>query len=300
MSVKTRHIICLFLTAAIWGFAFVFQKTGGDSMGSFTFNMLRNVLGALTVIPVVIKTYGSLKPDKETLKGGIICGFFLGIASCIQQVGIELTTPGKAGFLTSIYMVIVAMSGFLFKRKTERTTWIGVVVAVIGLYYLCIPKGESFSLTLGEILCITSAFLYACQIISIDMFIDRVEGIKMSFIQFITAAVVSFVLVLITGEQVTISGIMGGLGPLLYVGIMSTGVAFTLQIVGQQGVDPAIASLIMSLESLFSVIGEWLILGLLLSGRELLGCLFMGIAVLITQLPALMPIIKRKLGINGN
>ena len=288
MSLKTRHILLLLLTAVIWGFAFTAQSYGGNAMGAYSFNFLRYVIGFLVLQPVVLKLTGSLIPDKETVKGGILCGICLGVASSLQQSGILLTTPGKAGFLTAFYMVLVAIAGIFIYRRVSASVCAAIVMGVTGLWLICIPAGEALSVNRGDILCVECAVFFAIQILVIDRFINRVDPVKMSAVQFLTAAAVSAVFWIFSGEVLTFGMVKEGLLPLLYVGLLSTGAAYTLQIIGQRGVDPAIASLVMSLESVFSLVGEALIMGLTITGRELLGCAIMFAAVILSQLPDLL------------
>ena len=287
-------MLLLLLTAVIWGFAFTAQSLGGGAMGAYSFNTLRYVIGFLVLQPVVFKMSGTLRPDRNTLIGGILCGICLGIASSLQQVGILLTTPGKAGFLTAFYMVLVAVFGFFLKKKTDKTTWIAVILGVVGLWLICIPKGENLGINKGDLLCILCAFCFAVHILVIDTFIQKADAVKMAAIQFLTAALVAGICWFLSGEVLTFAMLKDGLLPLLYVGLLSTGAAYTLQIVGQEGVEPAIASLFMSLESVFSLLGEAIFMGLSITGREFLGCVIMFAAILVTQLPDLLPVLRKR------
>lgn len=283
-TVAVRHSFYLFLTAFIWGSAFVAQSVG-NVMGPFTFNSIRNFLACFVLLPFIRIFYGNLKVNRVTLRGGICCGVCLFLASNVQQLGLVYTSPGKAGFITACYMVIVPIVGAFLGQRIPRRVWIAVVMALFGLYFLCIPKGESFqSVNLGDLLCLLCACLFTLHILCIDHFTQMAEGVKMSCIQFFVCAVLSFVLMLFT-EQPSLAGIREGAAALLYAGIMSSGVAYSLQIVGQKGVHPAVASLILSLESCFSVLTGWMILGSKLNGRELFGCAVMFAAIILTQLP---------------
>ena len=254
-------------------------------MGPFTFNSIRNFLGFFVLLPFIRFFYGNFKLDRQTLIGGICCGICLFLASNVQQLGLVYTSPGKAGFITACYMVVVPIVSALLGHKIPKTVWIAVVLALFGLYFLCIPKGESFaSINLGDALCLLCAGLFTMHILCIDHFTQTAEGVKMSCIQFLVCAVLSGILMLFT-EQPSLSGIRAGFFALLYAGIMSSGVAYSLQIVGQKGVHPAIASLILSLESCFSVLTGWIVLGSKLNARELCGCLIMFAAIILTQLP---------------
>lgn len=283
MSIKYKHSIFLLLAAAIWGFAFAFQSLGGSSMGPYTFNAARSFLGFLVLQPVIKLTCGSLKPDRATLKGGILCGIALSAACNLQQVGLMYTSPGKAGFITAVYMVLVAVFGLFSKNKPSKATLFAIILGVLGLYLICVPDNEEMRINLGDLLCIGCALFYAIQIIIIDRNSEGTDPLKMSAIQFIIAGFVSMILAFLFEEPLQ-ADLASGLIPLLYVGIMSTGVAYTLQMVGMRGVDPAIASLLMSLESVFSVIGEFVIFGTMLTGKALVGCGIMFAAILLSQL----------------
>lgn len=283
MSLKLKHSIFLLLAAAIWGFAFAFQSMGGSSMGPYTFNALRSFLGCLVIQPVIKITTGTLKPNRATLRGGILCGIALSVACNLQQVGLMYTSPGKAGFITAVYMVFVAVFGIFSAKKPSKTTLFAIILGVVGLYLICMPDNEELRMNIGDLLCIGCALFYAIQIIIIDRNSEGTDPLKMSAIQFLIAGIVSIILAFIF-EKPLEADLAAGLIPLLYVGIMSTGVAYTLQMVGMRGVDPAIASLIMSLESVFSVVGEFVIFGTMLTGKSLIGCGIMFIAILLSQM----------------
>lgn len=285
MNVKTRHTIYLFVTAMIWGAAFVAQSAG-NVMGPFTFNCLRNVLGVLVLIPFIRFFYGDLRLDRATLTGGICCGFFLFLASSVQQMGLLYTTPGKAGFITASYMILVPIVGIFFGNRISGRIMTAVLLGAAGLYFLCIPPGEGFSnINRGDLLCMGCALLFTGHIMCIDHFVPKTQGVKMSCVQFFTAAVLSCILMLLF-ETPNASAVKSGLVPLLYAGIMSTGVAYSMQIVGQNGVDPSVAALILSLESCFAVLAGWLLMHNAMSIRELAGCVLMFGAIVLTQLPS--------------
>lgn len=283
-SRQALHICLLFLTAMIWGAAFVAQSAG-NVMGPFTFNCLRNGLGVLVLIPFMRFFYGNLHLDRDTLKGGICCGLCLFAASNLQQVGLQYTTPGKSGFITASYMILVPIAGFFLGRGIQRRILLAVLLGAAGLYFLCMPGGEGIGkLNQGDVMSFLCAFFYTAQILCIDRFSKRAEGVKMACIQFLTAAVLGAGLML-AFESPSLPAIRQGLLPLLYAGALSSGVGYTLQIVGQKTVDPSIAALIMSLESCFAVLSGWLLLGDRLDGREFLGCVLMFGAIILTQLP---------------
>lgn len=277
----------LFLAAFIWGFAFAFQSQGMEHMGPMTFNGTRFLIGAVVLIPIVFlfkkpgeKSKVSKKDIKVTITGGIVCGLCLFVASSLQQFGIQYTSVGKAGFLTTLYIILVPIIGIFFKKKVSVFVWIGAILSVIGMYLLCVS--ETMSINKGDIFAFCCAIVFAFHILSVDYFAPKTNGIVLSCIQFLTSGICAMICAFIF-EQPTLTDIVSGIGPLLYVGVMSSGVAYTLQILGQRNADPTIASLIMSLESAVSVLGGWLILHQKLTGKELLGCLLMFIAVIGVQ-----------------
>ena len=306
---KIRNTIFLFLTAMIWGAAFVAQSVSMDYIGPFTFICLRSVIGGLFLIPVIMvidnirkkgekETSGAAGlnnnvqniqeeqrlswKNKRLLESGIVCGVFLFFANCFQQTGIQYTTVGKAGFITTFYIIIVPLIGLFFKKYCGILTWIGVVIALAGLYFLCIT--EKFTIQRGDALILCSAFLYAGQILAIDHYNPLVDGVKMSCIQFLTGGVLGAIFMFLF-ESPDIAMILSAAGPILYTGIMSTGVGYTLQIVGQKGLNPTVAALIMSLESVFSALSGYLFLHQILTTRELIGCALMFVAIVLAQLP---------------
>lgn len=282
-KIKLRNSFFLLLAAAIWGFAFAFQRMGGESMGPYTFNVLRSFIGFLVVQPVVKIAYGKLRPGRDTLVGGILCGITLTLATNLQQLGIMYTTPGKSGFITASYMIMVAFIELLLGRKTAKIILISVLLGVFGLYLICMPENESLTMNKGDILSLCCAFFYAVQILIIDHYGDRVESVKMSAIQFLVCGILTAGIAF-WKEAPALSQVKDGLIPLLYVGIMSTGVAYSLEMVGMHELNPSVASLIMSLESVFSVIGEWVIFGSILSGKALFGCAIMFLAIVLSQI----------------
>ncbi len=312
-QVKThnlRNTFFLFLTAMIWGAAFVAQSVSMDYIGPFTFICLRSVIGGLFLIPVIIVLDGIRKKsqnesadvvnsenilhieteekqrlswkNKQLIEGGIVCGIFLFFANCFQQTGIQYTTVGKAGFITTFYIIIVPLIGLFFKKYCGILTWIGVVVALAGLYFLCIT--QKLTIQRGDALILCCSVLYAGQILAIDHYNPFVDGVKMSCIQFLTGGILGAVFMLLF-ENPSIAMILSAAGPILYTGIMSTGVGYTLQIVGQKGLNPTVAALILSLESVFSALSGYLFLHQVLTTRELIGCALMFIAIVLAQLP---------------
>ena len=291
-----KNSLLLILTAFIWGVAFVAQSVGGDAVGCFTFNGVRSLIGALVLVPVISfldkqkkkelgeEKFLEQKGDKKTLiVGGICCGLMLCIASNFQQFGISFTTVGKAGFITAMYILIVPILGLFMKKKVGVKVWLGVVLATIGLYMLCMTS-EKLSLSKGDLLVLVCAGFFSLHILIIDYFSPKVDGVRLSCIQFLVCGVISMVTAFIF-ETPNVTAILSGWLPILYAGVLSCGVAYTLQIVGQKNMDPTVASLILSLESVFSVLAGWVILNQKLSIRELSGCGLMFLAIILAQLP---------------
>ena len=308
---KLRNTFFLLLTAMIWGAAFVAQSVSMDYIGPFTFICLRSVIGGLFLIPVIIVLDGIRKKsqnesadvvnsenilhnieteekqrlswkNKQLIESGIVCGFFLFFANCFQQTGIQYTTVGKAGFITTFYIIIVPLIGLFFKKYCGILTWIGVVIALAGLYFLCIT--QKLTIQRGDALILCCSVLYAGQILAIDHYNPFVDGVKMSCIQFLTGGVLGAVFMFLF-ENPSLAMILSAAGPILYTGIMSTGVGYTLQIVGQKGLNPTVAALILSLESVFSALSGYVFLHQVLTIRELIGCALMFIAIVLAQLP---------------
>lgn len=288
---KIQSSLILLLTASIWGIAFVAQSVGMDYVGPFTFNAVRSIMGGIVLIPCIFflnklskkeKKYYSSKEKKLLLTGGICCGIFLCAASNFQQIGIKYTTVGKAGFITACYIILVPILGIFLGKKTGKMIWLSVVLAVIGLYLLCISG--SFSIGKGDFFVLCCAFLFAVHILIIDYFAPKTDGVKLSCIQFLVSGILSSIFMFLF-ENPTLFALLQAWKPLLYAGVMSCGVAYTLQIIGQKNMNPTVASLILSLESCISVLAGWVLLHQKLSLREILGCVIMFIAILIAQLP---------------
>ena len=296
-----RQSMLLLLTAAIWGVAFVAQSVGMDYVGPFTFNAVRSLLGGIVLIPciVLLKRINAGSKDtagvaecesgdpagqrKVLLTGGVACGALLCIASNLQQFGIMYTSVGKSGFITAMYIVLVPVLGIFLKKKAGIKIWCSVAIAVGGLYLLCMTD-SGFSIQKGDLLLLLGAVIFSFHILTIDYFSPKVDGVKMSCIQFFTCGILSMVCMFLF-EQPQIGAILQAWMPIVYAGVLSCGVAYTLQIVGQKGMNPTVASLILSMESVISVIAGWLILHQKLSGRELLGCVLMFAAIILVQLP---------------
>ena len=308
----------LFTTALIWGTSFVAQKAGMDYIGPFTFNGLRSLLGSLVLIPVILimdaqrkknSTKGQIAESSVTdtsdmtgieksgsrktlLIGGLSCGLMLFIGSSLQQHSMLYTTVGKVGFITALYIVIVPILGLFIGRKVRPVLWFCVALATAGLYLLCIK--EDFSIGKGDLLVIACAFGFALHILVIDHFSPKTDGIKLSCIQFFVCGVFSIPFMFLF-ETVDWSNILDCWLQISYVGVMSCGVAYTLQILGQKYTEPTIASLILSLESVFAVIFGILLLNEQVSGREIIGCIIMFSAFLLAQLPSKKETLARPL-----
>ena len=302
MNQNVRKSCLLVLTALIWGIAFVAQTTGGDTVGAFSFNCIRSLIGGIVLIPViyVLDTKTDKKPktaaEKKTLlTGGIACGCVMFIASSFQQLGINLgTEAGKAGFLTACYILLVPILGLFLKKKCGWNIWIGVVLTLAGLYLLCMNGTTGFSLRFSDGLVIICAVCFSLHILLVDHFSPLVDGVRLSSIQFIISGLIGLIPTFFVDMHHSLSGFYAWLPalqswnawiPILYAGVMSCGVAYTLQIIGQNGLNPTIASLLMSLESVFSVLAGWIILGQKLTAREILGCVIIFAAIVLAQLP---------------
>lgn len=294
MSKQTKSILILFLTAMIWGFAFVAQVIGASYVGTFTFNGTRFLIGALSLIPVVLvfeKTENNKPKMIKTVTSGCIVGVLLFTASTLQQYGVEITgSAGKSGFITGLYTVLVPIIGILFKRKTNINTWIGAVLSVIGLYLLSFTDGIT-SVGLGDLLLLIGAVVWALHILTIDNVGNEIYSLRFAMVQFFVSAVLSIVCAFLF-EDVSVSGILDAKYPILYAGVMSVGVAYTCQIIGQKNADPTFAAIVLSTESVFSALGEMIVLGLILTGydytpmtaRGYIGCLIIFCGILISQL----------------
>lgn len=287
-----KNLCLLLLASMIWGTGFVAQAVGMDHLGPFAFNAIRSFVGGVALIPVLL-FFGRFKSAerkaeeranrKTLLIGGLCCGLALGVASCLQQVGMQYTTVGKAGFITAMYIVIVPILGLFFHKKVGVKLWISVVVAMFGLYLLCMSG--SLQLQKGDLLVLLCALAFSGHIMVIDHFSPKVDGVQMSCIQFFVASLFSMVCMLGAEGVPAVGDVFQSWAPILYAGILSSGVGYTLQIVGQKGVNPTIASLILSLESVMSVLAGWLFLHQGMSGREILGCMLMFVAIILAQLP---------------
>lgn len=296
-KIGLKSTVMFVLTAFIWGIAFVAQSVGMDYIGPFTFSCLRSLLGGAFLLPCIWfldrwkvkngeaseeKKPMSPSEKKVLLTGGVCCGMALCVASNLQQFGVKYTTVGKAGFITALYIVLVPIFGIFLKKQVGIKVWVSVVISVAGLYLLCIT--EKFSIGKGDFLMLLCAVVFAIHIMVIDYFSPKVDGVRLSCIQFFVTGVISAVPMFLF-EKPAVSAIVAAAAPLLYAGVMSSGVGYTLQIVAQKDADPTLASLILSLESVFSVLAGWVVLGQILSLKEAAGCALMFAAIILAQLP---------------
>lgn len=300
----------LLLTALIWGCAFVAQSKAMDSVEPFTFQAARSILGALVLLPLIAFNSRSNSGEKQRntkaarkvlITGGIICGVLLCIASNLQQFGIVTTAPGKAGFITAMYILLVPIFGLALGKKVEPKIWFCILVAALGLYFLCVTdvsvaKDATFAqklsaalsalkFTSGDTYVILCAVVFTFHILAVDRFSPITDGVKLSCIQFFTCAVISAVFMLIF-EKPSLENLCSAAVPILYAGIGSCGIAYTLQIIGQKYTKPTVASLILSLESVFAVLAQIVIMHIVPSNREIIGCLLVFAAIIAAQLPS--------------
>lgn len=311
MSEKMKGPLMLMTTAMIWGTAFVAQKNGMELIGPIAFNGIRTIIGGIILLPVIFfmnrkkasknendelseqeQTEAKKQEKKLLLTGGIICGLALMVAGNIQQVGLFYTTAGKTAFITPLYVVIVPLIGLFLKKKIRPVMWLCVFASVVGLYFLCIPAGEGFGgINKGDMIVLVCAVFFAIHILAVDYFSPKVDGIKLSCIQFFVAGGISILLMLpldpaLGFDLPSWSNILASWFPLCYVGIMSCGVAYTFQVVGQSYVNPTAAAMILCLESVFGVIAGMIFLGEAMALRETVGCIIMFTAIIAAQFPS--------------
>ena len=294
MNKRIISNILLLVTALIWGSSFVAQKAG-TALEPFTYNGIRTLVGGVSLVPVILilskvgkgKTAEAVPKDKKSLiLGGIVCGTFLAIASNLQQFGMYFDADaGKAGFITALYIMIVPILGMFLGKRVRPLVWFCVLLGACGFYLLTIAgKGVGLTIEKGDLFVLLCAVLFSCHILAIDHFSPKCDGVKLSCLQFFVAGGLSFIMMLIF-ESPDINQILDCWFPIIYAGVFSCGIAYTLQVVAQKNAEPTAASLILSLESVFAVISGAILLGERMTGYEILGCIVIFVAVILAQLP---------------
>ena len=296
-----RGSLLLLLGSVIWGAAFVAQRVGMDHMGPYTFNGIRMLLAWLVMIPVTAlmehknkNTPGYTAPDpKDQRLSGVICGALLFIATSLQQMGLVSTTAGKAGFITALYVVLVPVAAWLlFRKNPGKVIWLGVLIAVAALWLLCMPAGGGFVLQSGDLLVLGCAVCFTFQILCVDHYAARVSGVKLARDEFLVTGGLSMLIAVAT-EPISWEGVREALIPILYAGVMSGAVGYTLQVLGQRDTDPTVASLLMCLEAVFATLTGVILLGEKMTVRETVGCVMMFSAVILAQLSPVISSIRR-------
>lgn len=311
MSKKLKSSMFLLITAIIWGSSFVAQKEGMNLIGPLAYNGTRTIIGGIVLLPVIFafkrqkstdksgvpETMESVTPEekhansKMLIIGGICCGLALCVGGNIQQIGLYYTTAGKSGFITTLYVVLVPLLGLLLKKRVRPVIWFCIMAAAVGLYFLCMPQGGGFGqINSGDLITLLSAFFFAIHILVVDYFSPKVDGVKLSCIQFFVCGIVSLMFMYpvdtaLGFDMPTLGTMLGSWLPILYAGALSCGVGYTFQVLGQKYADPAVASMLLSLESVFAVITGMIVLGEVMSLREVIGCLIMFTAITVAQLP---------------
>ena len=289
---KVRQVVLPLITALIWGSAFVTQSLSAAHLGCFSFNALRSI-PAVLVLLLLLAVMRRIHPREKysavekraLLRGGLVCGAFLALAINLQQFGMGTTSAGKAGFITALYIVLVPVFGAVLGKKAKKSIWLCVLIAVAGLYFLCFDGSSTLSFGGGDVYVFLSAFAFTAQILAVDDYVQRVDGIALSCAQFAVVIVFSAVGALVFGEHTTLEAVKTCIPYLLYVGVVSSGVGYTLQIIAQKDGDPTVVSLLLSLESFFAVLCGAIVLHERMSPREYFGCALMLAAVLLSQLP---------------
>ena len=295
MNYKKLLPPALLLSAAmIWGFAFAAQDAASD-VGAFTLGFSRSIIAGIFLIGMVIVLDKITKSERvlfskkgidlnrDELIGGAICGAILAVASAFQQIGINVGTDGgKAAFITALYVVLVPIYALARKKKAPVNVWVSIGIATVGFYLLCIK--ENLTIAPSDLLVVIAAMIFPIHILTIDHFSPRCDGVRMSMVQFFVAALINLIIALIAESPLDFPLVFDNILPILFLGIGSSGIAYTLQIIGQKGVNPAVASIILSLESVFGVIGTALFLGQTLSPREYIGCAVVLAAVVLSQI----------------
>ena len=285
-----RGSLLLLLGAVIWGAAFAAQRAGMDHVGPFTFSGVRMLLAGIVMIPASMLSRRKAGPvtaevQKKQRRGGLICGLLLFFATSLQQIGLVYTSAGKAGFITALYVVLVPVAGWVFLRKQPgKMIWAGVGLAVIALYLLCVPA-EGFVIEKGDALLLGCAVCFTGQILCVDHYAPQVDGLTLARDEFLITGALSMIIAVFT-EEIRMDGILEAAFPIIYSGIFSGAVGYSLQIIGQRDVNPTVASLVMCLEAVFAVLTGAILLGERMTGREIVGCVLMFCAVILAQLSA--------------
>ena len=289
---NTKQVILPLITSFIWGSSFVAQSLGAGKVGGFTFTAARSipavlVLGALVLILRRVRHEEKYTPQqkKDLLEGGLVCGIFLTLGTNLQQFGIADTTAGKAGFISALYIVLVPVFSTVLGKKAKKSIWLCVIAAVAGLYFLCFDGSSTLSFSSGDMYVFLSAFAFTAQILAVDYFVQQVDGIALSCAQFAVVIMLSAIGALAFGEHTTLEAVKTCIPYLLYVGVVSSGVGYTLQIIAQKDGDPTVVSLLLSLESFFAVVCGAIVLHERMSLHEYFGCALMLAAVILSQLP---------------
>jgi len=275
--------ILLLLTAIIWGVAFVAQRQGMAYIGPLAFNAIRFALGAVSLLPVflVLRSRQPSPARKTLIVGSAVTGIVLFFAAFLQQIGVAYTTAGKAGFITGLYVILVPILGLGLGHRTGRWTWLGVASAVVGLYLLTVT--EAFTIEPGDLYVMVGAFFWAVHLHLLTAYAPRIGALRLALMQFVICSLISFAAMLVF-ETPQIENVIDAALPILYTGILSVGVAYTLQVIGQTGASPSQAAIILSLETVFAVLGGWLILSETLDARGATGCALMFAGMIVSQL----------------
>ena len=289
---KVRQVVLPLITALIWGSAFVTQSLSAGHIGCFSFGTMRAVPAALFLFLLVCvmrrlhpREKYSAEEKRALLRGGLVCGAFLALAINLQQFGMGTTSAGKAGFITALYIVLVPVFSTVLGKKAKKSIWLCVIAAVAGLYFLCFDGSSTLSFSSGDMYVFLSAFAFTAQILAVDYFVQQVDGIALSCAQFAVVIMLSAIGALAFGEHTTLEAVKTCIPYLLYVGVVSSGVGYTLQILAQKGSNPTVVTILLSLESVFAVIAGAIILHQSMTPREYLGCVLMFLAVILAQVP---------------
>ena len=293
MNKQIKANACLLATAIIWGLGIVIQKDGMGSIGPFLYSALRMLIGSVTLCVMFLvndKLHGKVSVDKNSQSdktlyiGGIVTGILMFFAANLQQIGLVYTTAGKTAFITALYMLLVPIIGILLKHKTNINNWIGAVIGAVGLYFLCVTT--QFTVTTGDVIVFIGSFCWAAHILAVNHFAPKVDVIRLMCIQFIVSGIMSLAAAVFT-EEIILADILSCVPGLLYTGIVSTALASALQGIGQKYAHPTTASILLSTESLFATICGFIFLNEVMNGRELIGCILMLLAVILSQLPVI-------------